>query len=208
MSNDIIFAIDSNDIEKSLELAKKTKGLFYTIKLGLEFFNSNGKKGIQKFNEEGFENIMLDLKLHDIPETVYKSIKALDNIKFKYLTVHGQGGGEMIRMAKKAASEIFSKPKILVVTILTSLKYKNTRKKVIRLSKISKNFGDGIICSGKESKIVRKILGPDLLIFTPGVRFTEDKKDDQVRICNPFESIKNGSNKVIMGRSLIREFKF
>ena len=79
-------------------------------KIGLEFFNANGKEGIRKFNDLGINNLMLDLKFKDIPETVYKAIKALDDINFGFLTVHGQGGKSMIEKAKKAASEIKSKP--------------------------------------------------------------------------------------------------
>jgi orotidine-5'-phosphate decarboxylase len=155
---------------------------------------------------------MLDLKLNDIPETVYKSIKALDDIKFSFLTIHGQGGKSMIEKAKKASSEIKSKPNIMMVTILTALSDKDLKdmgnnntvtQQVEKLAKIAKEMNIGVVCSGHEAKIVRKIIGPNLLIFTPGIRLENDSKNDQKRICTPGESIKNGSNKIIMGRSLI-----
>jgi len=119
--NKIILALDTSNLQEAINITKKVTNKIFTIKLGLEFFNAHGKEGIKKFNEIGINNLMLDLKLKDIPNTVYKAIKALDNISFGYLTIHGQGGKKMIREAKKAASEIKSNPKIMMVTILTAL---------------------------------------------------------------------------------------
>ena len=156
---------------------------------------------------------MLDLKLKDIPQTVHRSILALNDINFGYLTIHGQGGKKMIEQAKKAASEIKSKPKILIVTILTALNDEDLKamgnkasviEQVKKLAKLAKDASEGVVCSGQEAKIVRKIIGPDLLIFTPGIRMHSDNKDDQQRVCTPIESVKNGANKIIMGRSLIK----
>ena len=90
--NKIILALDTTDTLQALEITKKIKDKIFTVKLGLEFFNANGKNGIQKFNNIGINNLMLDLKLNDIPQTVYKAIKALDDIKFGFLTIHAQGG--------------------------------------------------------------------------------------------------------------------
>ena len=156
---------------------------------------------------------MLDLKLNDIPQTVYKAIKALEDIKFGYLTIHAQGGKAMIEKAKEAASEIKSRPKILMVTILTSLndndlKYMGNDGGVARqveyFAKIAKEMEVGIVCSGHEAKTARKIIGSDLQIFSPGIRMPNDNSDDQQRVCSPLESIKNGSDKIIIGRSLIK----
>ena len=119
--NRIILALDTTNLDEAIKIAKITKDKIFTIKLGLEFFNAHGKLGVKKFNEIGISNLMLDLKLKDIPETVYKAIKALDDIRFSFLTVHGQGGKSMINRAKKAASEIKSKPNIMMVTVLTAL---------------------------------------------------------------------------------------
>ena len=119
--NRIIFALDTTNLDKAVDIAQRIKNKIFTIKLGLEFFNAHGKEGVKKFNEIGITNLVLDLKLQDIPETVYKAIKALDNIQFGFLTIHGQGGKSMINKAKKAADEIKSRPKIMMVTILTAL---------------------------------------------------------------------------------------
>ena len=211
--NRIILALDTTNLTEAIDIAKKVKNKIFTIKLGLEFFNANGKDGIKKFNEIGITNLMLDLKLKDIPQTIYKAIKALDDIQFGFITVHGQGGIEMIKQAKNAASEIKSQPKIIIVTILTALNDDDLKnmgndntvmQQVEKLAKVAKETEVGVVCSGHEAKIVRKIIGPNLLIFTPGIRMASDSKNDQKRVCTPAESIKNGSNKIIMGRSLIK----
>ena len=119
--NRIILALDTTNLDEAINIAKTIKDKIFTVKLGLEFFNAHGKVGVKKFNEIGITNLMLDLKLKDIPETVYKAIKALDNIKFGFITIHGQGGKAMIEKAKKAVNEIKSRPKIMMVTILTAL---------------------------------------------------------------------------------------
>ena len=211
--NKIILALDTTDAHQALKTTKKIINKIFTVKLGLEFFNANGKSGIQKFNDIGVNNLMLDLKLKDIPQTVYKAIKALDDIKFGFLTIHAQGGKAMIEKAKEAASEIKSQPKILMVTILTSLNDNDLKimgnnssviQQVEHFAKIAKEMEVGVVCSGHEAKMVRKILGSNLQIFTPGVRMPNDNSDDQQRVCTPLESIKNGSDKIIMGRSLIK----
>ena len=210
--NKIILALDTTDLKEAINITKKVKDKIFTVKLGLEFFNAHGKEGIKKFNDLGITNLMLDLKLNDIPETVYKSIKALNDIQFDYLTVHGLGGKQMIKKAKQAANENKCKPNIMMVTILTALNdsdlkdmgiNNSTNQQVERLASIAKEMEIGVVCSGLEAKIVRKILGPELLIFTPGIRLGNNQNDDQKRICTPSESISNGSDKIIMGRSLI-----
>ena len=211
--NKIILALDTTNLEEAINITNQIKDKIFTVKLGLEFFNAHGKQGIKKFNEIGINNLMLDLKLNDIPETVYKAIKALSGIEFGFITVHGQGGRMMIEKAKKAANEIKSRPKILMVTILTALSDNDLKdignnntvdEQVEKLAKVAKEVQVGIVCSGREAKLARKIIGPNLLIFTPGIRMNEDNKNDQKRVCTPIESIKNGANKIIMGRSIIK----
>ena len=213
MTKKIILALDTTDLKEAIDITQKIKSKIFTIKLGLEFFNAHGKNGIKKFNEIGINNLLLDLKLKDVGTTIYKAIKALDNISFGFLTIHGQGGKAMIDEAKRASDEIKCKPKIMMVTILTSLNdedlkdmgnQNSVKEQVENLARVAKEKQVGIICSGQEAKIVRKILGPNLLIFTPGVRMETDDKNDQKRVCTPSESIKNGANKIIMGRGLIK----
>ena len=210
--NKIILALDTTNLEEAINITRKINKKIFTIKLGLEFFNAHGKEGIKKFNSIGINNLMLDLKLKDIPQTIYKAIKALDDIKFGFLTIHGLGGKRMIESAKKAANEIICKPKIMMVTILTALSDEDLKdmgnnntvtQQVENLAKVAKEMNVGVVCSGHEAKIVRKIIGADLLIFTPGIRMHKESKNDQKRVCTPMDSIKNGANKIIMGRSLI-----
>ena len=209
--NRTILALDTTNLKEAIDVTKKIKNKIFTVKLGLEFFNAHGKNGIKEFNKIGVNNLMLDLKLKDIPETFNNSIKALNDIEFGFLTIHGQGGKKLIENAIKAASEIKSKPKIMMVTILTSLSDDDLKdmgnentviEQVEKLAKIASEMKIGVVCSGHEAKIVRKIIGNDQLIFTPGIRMNEDGKNDQKRVCTPAESIKNGANKIIMGRSL------
>ena len=209
----IILALDTTDLKEALNIANQIKNKIFTIKLGLEFFNAHGKEGVKKFNDIGITNLLLDLKLKDIPETVYKAIKALDDIKFGFLTIHGQGGRSMIDKARKAAGEIKSQPKIMMVTILTALSDEDLKimgsnstvtQQVEKLANLAKEMNVNVVCSGHEAKFVRKILGSNLLIFTPGIRMDNDNKHDQQRVCTPTESIKNGSDKIIMGRSLLK----
>ncbi len=209
----IILALDTTNLEEALAIAKKVKNQIFCFKLGLEFWNAHGKEGIRKFNEIGIKNLMLDLKLKDIPETVYKAIKALNDIKFDFITIHGQGGKLMIAKAKKATEELKLNPKIMMVTILTALNDNDLKdmgnnstvgEQVEKLAMLAKEMKIGVVCSGHEAKLVRKIIGPNLQIFTPGIRLDKDNKDDQKRICTPKESIKNGADKIIMGRSLIK----
>ena len=211
--NRIILALDTSNLEEAINITKKIRDKIFTIKLGLEFFNAHGKDGVKEFNKIGMINLMLDLKLKDIPETVYKAIKALDDIKFGFITIHGQGGISMIKKAKKAASEIKSQPKVMMVTILTALSDKDlnamgsnstVNEQVKKLAQVAKETGVGVVCSGHEAKTVRAIIGPDLLIFTPGIRINKTSKDDQQRVCTPKESIENGSDKIIMGRSVMK----
>ena len=210
--NRIILALDTKDLNKAINIGKSVKGKIFTIKLGLEFFNAHGRTGIKKFNEIGITNLMLDLKLKDIPKTVYKAIKALDGIEFGFLTIHGLGGKKMIEEAKKATNELSFKPKIMMVTILTALNDEDLKsmgnsnsviKQVESLAQMAKETNVGIVCSGQEAKIVRKIIGSNLQIFSPGIRMPDENSNDQKRVCTPLESIRNGSDKIIMGRSLI-----
>ena len=210
--NRIILALDTTNLEEAIKITKRVKDRIFTIKLGLEFFNAHGKPGIKKFNDMGIINLMLDLKLKDIPQTIYKAIKALNDIQFGYLTIHGQGGKKMIEKAKQATEEVKCKPKIMMVTILTALNDADLKaagnnntvlEQVKKLAQLAKETNVGVVCSGHEVKAVRKIIGPNLLIFTPGIRIENNNKDDQQRVCTPVESIKNGSDKIIMGRGLI-----
>jgi len=210
--NKIILALDTMQLDEAINIAKQIKDKVFTFKLGLEFFNSNSKFGIKKFNDLGINNLMLDLKLHDIPATINRSILALKGIKFEYLTIMALGGNEMIKQAKRAANELDPKIKVLAVTILTSISSKEMSKMGIDSSiedvvvKLAKNSSeaDGYVASPLEAKTLREKISKNKLIFCPGIRMPEDEKDDQIRTTTPAFAFKNGADAIIMGRSLIR----
>lgn len=199
MLSQSILAIDTDNLQDALELGERVKGQVYTVKLGLQFFNAHGKEGVRKFNNLGYNNLMLDLKLHDIPKTVYKAIKSLGDISFGYITIHGQGGREMIDAAKFAASEISCNPEIMMVTVLTSISYDGVKDYVKDLTLMAKDHCVGVICSGLEASMVRDVLGPVNLIFTPGIRFQTQDTECHRRTCTPQQSLENGASKIIIG---------
>ena len=190
----------------------KTNELKVSYKIGLEFFLSpRGRSFIAKLKKE---EIFLDLKLNDIPNTCAAAIYSLRDLKnISYLTVHTQGGLEMLKAVKKAAKKINKKLKILGVTVLTSFSNSSIKKightksikelvrKQTNLAKLA-NL-DGIVCSGHEVKFLKKIC-KNMEVIAPGIRLVGDSKGDQKRILTPKEAFKNGATSIVMGRSITR----
>ena len=210
----IFIACDTTNLNLIKKIIEKsqTRKLDIGYKFGLEFFNS--KKGRSFLYKIKNKKIWLDLKLFDIPNTVYSSVIALKDLKnIKYLTVHASGGLEMMQAAKKAAKKINKKIKVLGVTILTSFSNKSLKKtghtksikKIVELqAKLIRSAGlDGVICSGHEAKIIKKIYR-NFEIITPGIRFGGDKKQDQKRIMTPNQAFKNGATAIVIGRSITK----
>jgi orotidine-5'-phosphate decarboxylase len=207
--NPIILALDTANLDEAINITKKIKDKICTVKLGLEFWNAFGKEGVKKFNQININNIFLDLKLADTPNTVKKSIMALDGINFEYLTVHSFAGSESIKKAKEAAKKLNPNLKILAVTLLTSIDETELKSRMKINSKVedlvlnlAKNSSeaDGFIASGMESKMLRENF-PNHLIFTPGIRMPGDDRNEQKRVVSPAEALKY-SDLIIMGRSL------
>ena len=207
--NPIILALDTANLDEAINITKKIKDKICTVKLGLEFWNAFGKEGVKKFNQININNIFLDLKLADTPNTVKKSIMALDGINFEYLTVHSFAGSESIKKAKEAAKKLNPNLKILAVTLLTSIDETELKSRMKINSKVedlvlnlAKNSSeaDGFIASGMESKMLRENF-PNHLIFTPGIRMPGDDRNEQKRVVTPAEALKY-SDLIIMGRSL------
>ena len=207
----VILALDNLALDEALSISEQVKDKLLTVKVGLELYNLAHRTGIKKFNDIGINNLMLDLKLNDIPATVYRSILALSGIKFGYLTLMALGGNEMIKQAKKAANEIDPNIKVLAVTILTSIKNElpelgfnsSVEDTVVQLAKNSSE-ADGYVCSALEAKLLREKVSKNKLIFCPGIRMPGDSKDDQVRTASPALALQNGADACIMGRSLLR----
>ena len=212
MSKKIIVALDLNNLKKSLKLAKNLNSEAFGFKIGHEFFYNFGIEGYKKIFDI-CPNIFLDLKLHDIPNTVRNGINAIVKLKPLLTTIHISGGDEMQKVNSNLKSK---KTKILGVTILTSLnssqtkKYynnKNVNQLVKKFAQNAKNNNlDGIVCSPLELKAVRKVVGSKMLIVVPGIRLEKkqnNKKDDQKRILTPKEAIKLGADYLVIGRPIV-----
>ena len=207
----IIVALDSNNFNKIKILLKKISDDIYGVKVGYQFFYNFNKKDYNLLKKNRLK-IFLDLKLHDIPNTVNMGIKALLKLKPDMITLHISGGEKMLKAAKKVTKNI----KLIGVSALTSLDKKdinqiynrnNINKLITGMTKIAlKANMDGIVCSPKEIKIVKKISKNKLIIITPGIRFLNKKikNDDQKRSLGPKEAIKLGANYLVIGRPILQ----
>ena len=206
----IIVALDFNSIKEANSIVKLLDPEIYRLKIGKQLFAAEGPKSIEKFNKQGFD-IFLDLKLHDIPNTVYKALKNLLNYKVWMTNIHLLGGEEMIQAAKEARESIKSETLLIGVSVLTSLSEKNIKNmgfdmqipelvKTLSMSAKRNNI-DGIVCSAKEAFIVRKKF-KNLLIITPGIRLPGDSANDQKRIMTPKNAFENKVSGIVIGRSL------
>lgn len=206
--NFIFCAIDFSDLEQSKKLISKIQKYIGGIKIGLEFFSKNGPTGFLEIQKLGIP-IFLDLKLKDIPNTVKKSAQNLIDLKPDYLSIHLSGG---LRMVKEVVS-IKNNTKILGISMLTSLDNSDLRSfgynfsnldYVENLAKIGEKAGiDGLVSSANEIPHLKKNLNNTKILFvTPGIRSSINEINDQKRINSPGQAINNGSNMLIIGRSI------
>ena len=214
MKNKRIFvACDTSNLLKVKKIIDQTKTNKLKIipKFGLQFFYSkHGRKFLENFKKDYW----LDLKINDIPQTALSAIDSLKDLKrCKYLTVHANGGLEMLRLIKKKAKKINKNLKILGVSILTSLNNKsvkeigytkNVSQLVLKQATLIKKSGcDGIVCSAQEGKVIRKKF-KNFLIITPGIRLPGDVSNDQKRIMSPKNAFENKVSGIVIGRSLTK----
>ena len=214
MKNKTIFvACDTSNLNQVNKILKniKTRKLKIIPKFGLQFFYSkNGRKFLEKFQND----FWLDLKINDIPQTALSAIDSLKDLKkCKYITVHANGGMDMLKAIKKKTKKINKNLKVLGVTILTSLNNKSLKEIgfnksieqiVLKQAVLIKKSGcDGVVCSAKEAKLIRKKY-KKLLIITPGIRLPGENSDDQLRVMTPKEAFKNKVSGIVIGRSLTR----
>ncbi len=205
----IIVALDNSNLNEIIKIVQKLKFQVFAFKIGYEFFLNFGLDGYKKIAKIS-PKIFLDLKLHDIPNTVKNGILAINKLKPLLTTIHISGGDQMM----KSCVEKKKSTKILGVSILTSLdqkqikKYYNKDKIETLVKKFSleakKNKLDGIVCSPKEIKYVRNVVGKNFLIVTPGIRIEDNKLkgDDQERTLSPKEAIKLGADLLVIGRPI------
>jgi orotidine-5'-phosphate decarboxylase len=208
----VFCAIDTPDAVKAKALALQLKGKIGGLKLGLEYIMANGPQGVAPFKDMGMP-IFVDVKLHDIPNTVAGAIKSLLSLEPDFITIHTSGGAAMMKAAADAAATAKGKrPRILGVTVLTSLdgddmkqvgQDPNTAAQVERLALLAKTSGiDGIVCSSAEVANLRKVLGPDMVLMVPGIRPAWSAANDQKRIMTPREAMDVGATYLVIGRPI------
>lgn len=207
MRSPIYVAIDTPDLERARQLAGMVRNHVGGIKLGLEFFCANGHHGVHEIAKIGLP-IFLDLKLHDIPNTVAKAVQALHVLEPAILTVHAAGGRAMLEDAKAAAGR---NTRVVAVTVLTSLDTADLGEigvsdgaaaQVERLADLARDAGlDGIVCSGEEAAAARR-RWPEGFLVVPGVRPAGGKRGDQKRAVTPRAAIDAGASIIVVGRPI------
>jgi orotidine-5'-phosphate decarboxylase len=205
----IIVAIDNMTKAQAESFLDQNKEHIYIIKVGLELFCKYGRAYIEELTEKYNLEIFLDLKLHDIPSTVAKSIRSLEGLKVKFLTIHLSGGQSMIKDALESRDKYLPNTKILGVSVLTSLDDNDTNKiwatngqeAFKRLFKIAQETNiDGVVSSAYELSLIES--GKEILNVCPGIRIGNDDKGDQKRVMTPKDAFNAGADYLVIGRSI------
>jgi orotidine-5'-phosphate decarboxylase len=209
---ELILALDCPNRTEALELLKTMQGSLKWVKIGLQMFTAYGIPLAKEIKAMGF-NIFLDLKLHDIPNTVAKAIDSLSEVSIDLLTIHAIGGSEMCQFAAKARDASNPNLKLLAVTVLTSMNqaqleqlniHTSVESQVQTLAKLSTQSGiDGIVASPLELAMLRSELDPSTLIVTPGIRPRGADLNEQKRVMTPEEASKLGANFIVVGRPIL-----
>ena len=211
MKNPVFVALDTPSLDRARTLAQTLKPHVGGVKLGLEFYGANGPDGVRAIAAAGAP-VFLDLKQHDIPNTVAGAMKALAPIGAAILNVHASGGAAMMRAAAEAAGTAEHRAKIIAVTVLTSLEDRDLPSvgvsataldQAVRLAVLAKDSGlDGVVCSPHEIAAVRAACGPKFLIVTPGVRPAGGELGDQRRVMTPRQAMDAGADILVIGRPI------
>jgi orotidine-5'-phosphate decarboxylase len=211
MNNPIYVALDTPSLDQASALARTLRPHVGGLKVGLEFVSANGPEGVRAMVKTGVP-VFLDVKLHDIPNTVVGAMKALAPLGASIVNVHASGGAAMMKAAVEAAASVSPRPKVIAVTVLTSLEAADLSamgiagtplEQVARLAKLAKGAGiDGVVCSPQEIAAVRAACGRDFLIVTPGVRPAGGALGDQKRVMTPEEALKAGADLLVIGRPI------
>jgi orotidine-5'-phosphate decarboxylase len=210
-SQRLFVALDTIDLDRALGLATRLKGLVGGIKLGKEFFTAHGPHGVVRLAEAG-QPIFLDLKFHDIPNTVAGAVRAALKLKPFLLNVHASGGEAMLRAAAEAVQGASPRPFLIAVTVLTSLGDDDLRltgvatpviDQVVRLATLAKRCGlDGVVCSAEETMMLRGACGKDFKLVVPGIRPAWAATGDHKRVVTPREAIALGADYLVVGRPI------
>ncbi len=210
----LILALDVETREEALALARPLAGNLRWVKLGLQLFTRHGPGIVDDFASLGFE-VFLDLKLHDIPNTVASAIKSLRGRPCSLLTLHASGGPEMLARAAEAARDALPSCRLLGVTVLTSMDQsqlsaigigRSAEEQVRLLGAMATRAGiDGLVCSPLELPILRATLGSTPFLVTPGIRYPDAKGDDQTRVMTPAQAAAAGASAIVVGRPILRD---
>ena len=205
-------ALDVPDTAAALALVDRLEGSCRWLKVGMELYYSAGNALVEALRQRGY-SIFLDLKLHDIPNTVAGAVRSATQAGAELLTVHASGGGAMLRAAAEAA-EAPGSPRLLAVTVLTSMDAAelisvgvsaSPAEQALRLARLAKDSGiHGMVCSAEEVGSLRREIGPDALLVVPGIRPSGASLDDQRRIATPGDAISRGSSMLVVGRPITK----
>ena len=209
--NPVFVALDTTDLDYARGLAERLRGHVGGLKLGLEFFSAHGPEGVRGFQDAGLP-VFLDLKFHDIPNTVAGAVRAAAQLGVSILNVHAQGGAAMMRAAVEAARAVSPSTRVIAVTMLTSLSDEDLPSlglappvgdQVLRLASLARQCGlDGVVCSAHEIARLRGALGPDFLLVVPGIRPKGAQAGDQRRVMGPVEAKAAGADILVIGRPI------
>ena len=212
----LIVALDVSTMDAMKETVTALGDAVSFYKVGMELFYAEGEQTVRYLQEQN-KQVFLDLKLHDIPNTVAHGVSSLTRLGANLITMHGQGGPVMMKAAVQAARETaeqlgVERAKLLAITVLTSFDdeaWTSTggqlpiSDQVIRLAKLAKECGmDGVVCSALEAKMIREACGDDFLIVTPGIRPSFAATDDQKRIATPASALQDGASRLVIGRPI------
>ncbi|MGV3581075.1 MAG: orotidine-5'-phosphate decarboxylase [Methylophilus sp.] len=209
----IVVALDYPDAQSALRLADLLDPSLCKVKVGKELFTAAGPALVEALVKKDFK-VFLDLKFHDIPNTVAKACEAAAKLGVWMLNVHASGGSAMMQAAMEAVDKgpAKNKPYLIAVTVLTSMNQSslaeigiNTsiEEHVLKLAKLTQSSGlDGVVCSAQEAKLLRTHLNDDFLLVTPGIRPINASKDDQSRIVTPQDALNNGASYLVIGRPI------
>lgn len=212
----LIVALDVSTMDAMKEIVTSLGDAVSFYKVGMELFYAEGEQTVRYLQEQN-KQVFLDLKLHDIPNTVAHGVSSLTRLGANLITMHGQGGQVMMKAAVQAARETaeqlgVERAKLLAITVLTSFDdeaWTSTggqlpiSDQVIRLAKLAKECGmDGVVCSALEAKMIREACGDDFLIVTPGIRPSFAATNDQKRIATPASALQDGASRLVIGRPI------
>lgn len=211
ITSPIIVAVDKHNLNDALSLADSLDPALCRLKVGKELFTVCGIQIIQAFHERGFE-IFLDLKFHDIPNTTAQAVLSAADMGVWMTNIHAMVGTDTMCLCKSRLQDGGYDTLLIAVTVLTSMTQANlselgiqrsVSEQVRHLAGLTHDSGlDGVVCSAQEAQLLKQKFGKQFKLITPGIRLVEDAKDDQARICTPAQALQNGSDYLVIGRSI------